>query len=68
MSNKQDSRLSRLGLLRVGLLFLAASGLGAGLWPLPFPALSTRNFPCLVGTEFRRWVRTTNISSGTTVG
>ena len=37
MSNKQDRRLSRPGWLRVGLLFLAASGLGAGLWPQPFP-------------------------------
>ncbi|MDQ5827493.1 MAG: hypothetical protein M3441_25355 [Chloroflexota bacterium] len=45
MSNKQDRRLSRLDWLRVGLLFLAASGLGAGLWPLPFPRAFYEDFP-----------------------
>jgi hypothetical protein len=54
MSNKQDRRLSRPGWLRVGLLFLAASGLGAGLWPLPFPRAFYEDFP-LPG---RDWVST----------
>src|SRR3712207_2419813 len=45
MSNKRDRRLSRLGWLRVGLLFLAASGLGVGLWPLPFPRAFYEAFP-----------------------
>ena len=54
MNNKQNSRLSRRGWLRVGLLFLAASGLGAGLWPVPFPRAFYEDFP-LPG---RGWVST----------
>ena len=54
MNSKQNLRLSRLGWLRVGLLFLAASGLGAGLWPLPFPRAFYEDFP-LPG---RDWVST----------
>ena len=45
MSNKQNLHPSRLDWLRVGLLFLAASGLGAGLWPLPFPRAFYEDFP-----------------------
>jgi hypothetical protein len=45
MNNKQDWRLSRRGWLRVGLLFLAASGLSAGLWPVPFPRAFYEDFP-----------------------
>jgi hypothetical protein len=54
MSDKQNRRLSRRGWLRAGLLFLAASGLGAGLWPLPFPRAFYEDFP-LPG---RDWVST----------